>query len=133
MSETTGREERPSVRQAARRAALDAQAKLRVERQERDKRLAALALDVLFALGERDAAVIKLEQRAGAALRQLFDDEHLTPAEVTQWCGPSLTRQEIARLRRLGGDQQRTDRNLARKRVGDPAPKSSSGLDRPDP
>ncbi|MER7071937.1 hypothetical protein [Terrabacter sp. NPDC000476] len=51
MTDTTGREERPSVRQAARRAALDAQAKLRVERRERDKRLAALALDVLFALG----------------------------------------------------------------------------------
>ncbi|WP_343989866.1 hypothetical protein [Terrabacter terrae] len=119
------------MRQAARRAALDAQAKLRASRQERDKRLAASATEVLVALGERDAAVVRFEQQACAALRQLLDDEHLTPAEVTQWCGPSLTRQEIARLRRLGGGQQRTDRNLSRKQVGDPAPESSSGLDRP--
>lgn len=133
MSELTGRQERPSVRQAARRAALDAQAKLRGQRQERDKRLAAITVEVLVALGERDAAVVRYEQRASAALRQLLDDEQLTLAEVALWCGPSLTRQEIARLRRLGGDQQRTDRNLARKQVGDQAPKSSSGLDRPDP
>lgn len=133
MSEPTGRQDRPSVRQAARRAALDAQAKLRTSRQQRDKRLAASATEVLVALGERDAAVVRYERRAGAALRQLLDDEHLTPAEVTQWCGPSLTRQDIARLRRLGGEQQRTDRNLGRKEVGDPAPESSSGLDRPQP
>ncbi|WP_141845268.1 hypothetical protein [Humibacillus xanthopallidus] len=136
MSEPTAGQERqvrPSVRQAARRAALDAQAKLRAQRQERDKRLAASATEVLVALGERDAAVTRYEQRAGAALRQLLVDEHLTPAEVTQWCGPSLTRQEIARIRRLGGDLQRPDRNPARKQVGDPAPESSSGLDRPQP
>ncbi|TQM63789.1 hypothetical protein [Humibacillus xanthopallidus] len=133
MSEPTGRRERPSVRQAARRAALDAQAKLRAQRQERDKRLAASATEVLVALGERDSAVVRYEQRAGAALRQLLDGEHLTPAEVTQWCGPSLTRQDIARLRRLGGDQQRPDRNLERKQMGDPKPESSSGPDRPQP
>ena|SRR6478609_5342103 len=105
MSGPTGRQERPSVRQAARRAALDAQARLRVQRQERDKRLAAGATEVLVALGERDAAVTRYEIRAGAALRKLLDDEHLTPAEVTQWCGPGLSRQEIARLRRLGRGQ----------------------------
>lgn len=133
VSEPTGRQERPSVRQAARRAALDAQAKLRAQRQERDKRLAAIATEVLVALGERDAAVVRYEQQAGAALRHLLDDEHLTPAEVPQWCGPSMTVREIARLRRLGGDQPRTDRNLARKQVGDPARERSSGLDRPQP
>jgi len=105
MSGPTGRHELPSVRQAARRAALDAQARLRVQRQERDKRLAAGATEVLVALGERDAAVTRYEIRAGAALRKLLDDEHLTPAEVTQWCGPGLSRQEIARLRRLGRGQ----------------------------
>lgn len=108
MSEPIGRR---SVRQAARRAALDAQAKLRMERDSRDKRLAGLAMDVLVALGERDAAMSKWEQRAGTALRQLLDDEHLSVAEVAQWCGPSLTRQEIAHLRRSGDDQQHTDRN----------------------
>jgi hypothetical protein len=133
MSEPTGRQERPSVRQAARRAALAAQAKLLAQRQERDKRLAASATEVLVALGERDAAITTYEQRAGAALRRLLDDEHLTPTEVTQWCGPSLTRQEIARLRRLGGDQFHPDRHLEQEVVGDPAPEGSSGMDRPQP
>ena len=45
-----------SVRQSARRAALDAQAGQRRERQERDRRIDALAVEVLVALGERDAA-----------------------------------------------------------------------------
>ena len=63
MREPIGRQ---SVRQAARRAALAAQAKLRAERQERDKRLAAIATQVLVALGERDAAVVRYEQQAGA-------------------------------------------------------------------
>ncbi|WP_256791952.1 hypothetical protein [Terrabacter sp. Ter38] len=101
-SERSGRPGRASVRQAARRAALAAQAKVRAHRQERDKRLAALATTVLVALGERDAAVITYEQRAGAALRQLFDGEHVSVAEAAQWCGPSLTPREITRLRRLG-------------------------------
>lgn len=100
MSQPIERQGRQTVRHAARRAAQDAHAKLRAERQERDKRLAGIAMDVLVALGERDAAVAKYEQRAGAALRQLLDDENLTVAEVRQWCGPGLTRQEIARLRR---------------------------------
>ena len=43
-----------SVRQIARRAALDAQAGQRRERQERDRRIDALAVDVLVALGERE-------------------------------------------------------------------------------
>ena len=45
-----------SVRQAARRSALDAQAVLRKERADRERRLEALAVEVLTALGERDAA-----------------------------------------------------------------------------
>ena len=45
-----------SVRQAARRSALDAQAVLRKERADRERRLEGLAVAVLTALGERDAA-----------------------------------------------------------------------------
>ena len=44
-----------SVRQAARRSALDAQAVLRKERADRERRLERLAVEVLTALGERDA------------------------------------------------------------------------------
>jgi hypothetical protein len=43
-----------SVRQAARRSALNAQALLRKQRADRERRLEALAVEVLTALGERD-------------------------------------------------------------------------------
>lgn len=60
-----------SVRQAARRLALDAQAALRKERADRERRLEGLAVAVLTALGERDALVRDAEQRAGQALRTM--------------------------------------------------------------
>ena len=44
-----------SVRQAVRRSALDAQAALRKDRADRERRLEGLAAAVLTALGERDA------------------------------------------------------------------------------
>ena len=43
-----------SVRQAARRSALDTQAVLRKKRAGRERRLEGLAVEVLTALGERD-------------------------------------------------------------------------------
>ena len=46
-----------SVRLAARRSALDAQAVLRKERADRERRLESLAVAVLTALGERDSLV----------------------------------------------------------------------------
>lgn len=46
-----------AVGQAARRSALDAQAVLRTERVDGERRLEGLAVAVLTALGERDAAV----------------------------------------------------------------------------
>jgi len=58
-----------AVRQAARRAASQVQARYRRERVERDRRLERLAVEVLTALGERDA-MIATEQRAGAALKR---------------------------------------------------------------
>jgi hypothetical protein len=45
-----------SVRQAAWRSALDTQAVLREERANRERRLGALVVEVLTALGERDGA-----------------------------------------------------------------------------
>jgi hypothetical protein len=56
-----------SVRQAARRMALDAQAVLRKERADRERRLEALAVAVLTALGERDALVRDAERRCASA------------------------------------------------------------------
>jgi hypothetical protein len=54
-----------SVRQAARRSALDAQAVLRKERAGRERRLEALAVAVLTALGARDALVRDLSGGPG--------------------------------------------------------------------
>jgi hypothetical protein len=72
-----------SVRQAARRSALDAQAVLRKERADRERRLEALAVAVLTALGERDALIRDAERRAGQALRTMTAYEGLSLREVS--------------------------------------------------
>jgi hypothetical protein len=92
-----------SVRQAARRSALDAQAILRKERADREARLEALAVAVLTALGERDALVRDAERRATQAVRTMIDDEGLSLREAVDWCGLSVTVRELARLLRRDG------------------------------
>jgi hypothetical protein len=94
-----------SVRQAARRSALDAQAVPRRERVDRERRLEALAVAVLTALGERDAAVRDAERRAGEALQTMTIDEGLSLREAVEWCGGgALTVREVTRLRQLAHD-----------------------------
>ena len=61
-----------AMRQAARRSALDAQAVLRKQRADRERRLERLAVDVLTALGERDAA----SGTRNAAPVGAADDDH---------------------------------------------------------
>jgi hypothetical protein len=95
-----------SARQAARRLALDAQATLRKERNDRERRLEALAVGVLTALGERDALVRDTERRAGQALRTMTDDEGLSVREAADRCGSRVTVREITRLLRLDGGHQ---------------------------
>ena len=95
-----------SVRQAARRSALDAQAARRKERADRERRLEGLAVAVLTALGEREGAVRDAERRAGEALRTMTDDEGLSVREAVDWCGSGVTVREVARLRRLAHDPQ---------------------------
>jgi hypothetical protein len=90
-----------AMRQAARRSALDAQAVLRKERAEREHRLEKLAVAVLTALGERDAAVRDAECSAGAALQTMIDDEGLSVREAVELCGSSVTVREVTRLRQL--------------------------------
>ena len=90
-----------SIRQEARRAALDAQSKRRRGRAEREKRLEDLAVRVLVAVGERDAAVVDAERRAGQALREMTEDEGLSVREAVEWCGDEITAREATRLRRL--------------------------------
>ena len=95
-----------SVRQEARRSALDAQAARRKERADRERRLEGLAVAVLTALGERDGAVKDAEKRAGEALRAMSEDEGLSVRETVDWCGTGITVREVARLRRLARDPQ---------------------------
>jgi hypothetical protein len=90
-----------SIRQEARRAALDAQSKRRRERAEREKRLEDLVVRVLVAIRERDAAVADAERRAGEALREMTEDEGLSVREAVEWCGDEITTREATRLRRL--------------------------------
>ena len=93
-----------AVRQAAQRSALDAQAVLRKERADRERRLESLAVAVLTALGERDALVRDAELRAGQALRTMTDDEGLSVHEAVAWCGSGVTVREVPRLRQLARD-----------------------------
>ena len=67
-----------SVRQAARKTALDVRAARRVARARRERRLDNLTVEVHVALRERDAAVAAIERRAGQALQTMTSDEGLT-------------------------------------------------------
>jgi len=80
-----------SVRRAARRSALNAQGVLRKQRADRERRLDALAVEVLTALGERDGAVRDAELRAGGALLAMTDDQGLSVREAVEWCGSAVT------------------------------------------
>jgi hypothetical protein len=95
----------PSVRQSARRSALDARAVLRRQRADREHRLEGLAVTVLTALGERDGAVRDAERRAGQALQTMTEGEGLSVREAVEWCGSGcLTVREVSRLRQLAHD-----------------------------
>ena len=93
-----------SMRQAARRSALDAQAVLRKERADRERRLEGLAVAVLTAIGERDSLVRDAERRAAQALRLMTDQEGLSIRDVVEWCEGAITRREATRLRQLVND-----------------------------
>jgi hypothetical protein len=95
-----------SVRQAARRSALDAQAILHKERADRERRLEALAVVVLTALGERDALVRDAERRAGQALRTMTEEEGLSLRAAVDWCGSGVSVREVTRLLRPDGSHQ---------------------------
>jgi len=55
------------------------------------------AIEVLTALGERDAATIAAtEQRAGGALQAMITDESLTVSEAVQRCAGATRRRGAA-------------------------------------
>jgi len=98
-----------SMRQAARRSALDAKAVLRKERADRERRLEGLAVAVLTALGERDGAIRDTERRAGEALQTMTAEEGLSLREAVEWCGSGALRCG----RCLGYASSRTTRQAA--------------------
>jgi hypothetical protein len=85
---------------------MDAQAARRKERADRERRLEALAVAMMTALGERDALVREAELRAAQALRTMTDDEGLSVREALDWCGSGVTVREITRLLRLDRSHQ---------------------------
>jgi hypothetical protein len=82
------------MRQTVRRAALDAHAGQRRERQARDRRIDALAVEVLIPIGERDAA----ERRAGELLQTMIGSEQLSLRQAVTWHGGSITVRSASRL-----------------------------------
>ena len=65
------------------------------------------AIEVLTALGERDATIIAAtEQHAGAALQAMITDESLTVSEAVQRCAGAIGHREAARLRQLAAEAQ---------------------------
>jgi hypothetical protein len=109
-----------TVRQQARRAALDAQTRLRQERNEQERRRSALAVAVVTALAERDALVLACEARAGTALRALTENEHLSLRDAVEWCGgvTQLSLRDATRLRQIRAMQGTPGRDGA----AEPAP-----------
>jgi hypothetical protein len=89
-----------SVRQAARRSALDARAVLRKEWADRERRLEALAVEVLTALGERDAFVWDAERRAGHALRTMTDEKGFAPRDCQHLEAPQRPQSRAGRSTR---------------------------------
>lgn len=85
------------IRQAARRAAREKQAKLRADRVAAEKRLGDLAVAAMTAVGERAAVVAEHDIKAGAAVRALVD-EGLTYGEVREWMGEEISVREVRRL-----------------------------------
>lgn len=86
------------VRQRARRTALEAQQRIRWERQAQERRLQALGAYAAMALTHRDAAILRYETRAGEALRQMTQDEGLKLSDAVGWAGGMSVR-EASRLR----------------------------------
>jgi len=95
-----------TMRQKARRDARTVTSKRRAALLERAKRLEDLAVQVMTAIGERDAAVAAAEQRAGNALREMTTVEGVTLREAVEWCGDQIGVREATRLRRLTDDDQ---------------------------
>ncbi|WP_137122035.1 hypothetical protein [Segeticoccus rhizosphaerae] len=127
VSEVTVDMDKQSIKQRARRTALDAQAKRRARHAEREKRLERLAVQVLVAVRERDEQVSLIERRAGDALAQM-SSEGLAVRDLVEWCGDELSAREVSRLRRLAKSHPRDpdERQVADRAETDESPAGRS-------
>ena len=98
-----------TMRQRARRDVRSVTSKRRAALLKRAKRLEDLAVLVMTAVGERDAAVAEAERRAGAALREMTRVEGVTLREAVEWCGDQIGVREATRLRRLSENGQEVE------------------------
>jgi hypothetical protein len=116
-----------TMRQKARRDARSVTSKRRAALLERAKRMEDLAVQVMTAVGERDAAVAEAEMRAGAALREMTTVEGVTLREAVEWCGDQIGVREATRLRRLVENDQDAEKGGATALAATTAPAASGG------
>lgn len=91
-----------TMRQIARRDARTVTSKRRAALLERARRLEDLAVQVMTAIGERDAAVAAAEVQAGQALREMTIAEGVSLRDAVEWCGDQISLREATRLRKVG-------------------------------
>lgn len=99
-----------SLRQQARKKVSAAVRPWQKERLDRERRVQAQAVDLLAALAEREQQLVRIEQRAGAAIRAMLADG-LTLADIVDWSGGEIDQKEARRLSRI-------DAGLPGERVG---------------
>ena len=116
-----------TMRQKARRDARSVTSKRRAALLERAKRMEDLAVQVMTAVGERDAAVAEAEKRAGAALCEMTTVEGVTLREAVEWCGDQIGVREATRLRRLAENDQDAEKGGATALAATTAPVASGG------
>jgi hypothetical protein len=72
------------------------------ERQERDRRIDALSVGVLIAIGEREAA----ERRASELLQTMFYREQLSLRPAVPWLGDTISLRSASQLLGLARPDQ---------------------------
>lgn len=89
-------------RVAARRVIQERAAARRREREQKEQRIAGLAVAVNVALSEGRRALRRAEREAGAALSRMIATEGVGVTDAIDWIGdPTLTAREITRLRHI--------------------------------
>lgn len=91
---------RQGLKQDARRRVTEALSARQKGRLERERRQAGLAVAILTALAERDAAIQVADQQAAEAVRALLA-ERLSVAEIAELCGGQVDVKELSRLSRI--------------------------------